>query len=165
MLYLSLQDVMVVNIYNNNSTIRLSKCLKIIIKWHGLFPYFDFFTSSWGGQIFARELHIYLVSAVRRPDEQKCMTCTIGCCQWTQPVSQLHNFSKYHLYVGHTWIFINGCIIVAVHGRCSALNGRLVVLPGGTWRHSQSEWIEPLRWVKSQQCCQLCSYDLDSFGW
>ena len=43
--------------------------------------------------MFAGLLHIYLMSAVRRPDEQKCVTCTIGCCQWTQPVSELHSFT------------------------------------------------------------------------
>ena len=66
------------------------------------------------------------MSAVRRPDEQKCVTCTIldvvsgqSCIVLIVQIS----------YVSR--IFVNGFVIV-VMGDNAALKGRLVELPGGT---------------------------------
>ena len=36
--------------------------------------------------LFTDEIPVYLMSAVRSPDEQKYMTSTSGCCPWTHPV-------------------------------------------------------------------------------
>ena len=40
--------------------------------------------------LFTDEIPVYLMSAVRSPDEQKYMTSTSGCCPWTHPVFWFH---------------------------------------------------------------------------
>ena len=70
------------------------------------------------------------MSAVRRPDEQKCVTCTI--LDVVSGHNQLQSCIVLIVQISFDGrIFVNGFVIV-VMGDNAALKGRLVELPGGT---------------------------------
>ena len=96
---------------------------------HGLRPYFDFFTSSWG--IFAEEAHIYLMSAVNWPHEQN--TCDLHDCIFSAETVLLFTREATMHYFQCDW-------------GSAALNRRLAELPGGkAWPNSLGAWMKPFR--------------------